>query len=92
LQFQQNRYLTFKRIDYTYLEKYLHSRGMNFTDMISLRWNDIFDDRIYYTCSKTKDNFQVKIIEPIQDILDFYKECPSNINYIEATTLLSDCL
>ena len=59
-----------------------YTRGMNFADMINLRWDSIIDERIYYTRSKTKGNFQVKIIRPVQEILDFYKMYPSNTNYL----------
>ena len=59
-----------------------YTRGMNFADMIHLTWGAISDERIYYTRSKTSHNFQVKIIQPVQEILDFYKEYPSNTNYI----------
>ncbi len=59
-----------------------YTRGMNFADMINLRWGNIIDGRIYYKRSKTKGNFQIKIIEPVQEILVFYKEYPSDTNYI----------
>jgi site-specific recombinase XerD len=59
-----------------------YTRGMNFADMMHLRWDNIMDERIYYTRSKTKGNFQVKIIKPVREILDFYKEYPSRTNYI----------
>ncbi len=59
-----------------------YTRGMNFADMIKLRWENIIDERIYYTRSKTKGNFQIKIIEPVKDILDGYKRYPSSTNYI----------
>lgn len=59
-----------------------YTRGMNFADMINLKWENISDGRIYYTRSKTKGNFQVKIIEPVQSILDYYREYPSKTNYI----------
>lgn len=37
-----------------------YTRGMNFADMMTLRWSDISEDRIYYTHSKTKKNFQME--------------------------------
>jgi integrase len=55
---------------------------MNFADMINLRWENIIDERIYYTRSKTKGNFQIKVIQPVQEILDFYKKYPSKTNFI----------
>ena len=43
-----------------------YSRGMNFADMMKLTWDNISDDKIYYTRSKTKTNFQIKILPPVQ--------------------------
>lgn len=59
-----------------------YTRGMNFADMLHLRWDNIIDDRIYYTRSKTKGNFQIKVIQPVQEMLEFYKEYPSMTDYI----------
>jgi integrase/recombinase XerD len=59
-----------------------YTRGMNFADMTHLTWDDIQGDRILYTRSKTKVNFQIKIIKPVKEILDFYMEYPSDTNYI----------
>jgi len=58
------------------------TRGMNFVDMLKLKWSDITDDRITYIRSKTGRLFIIKVIEPIQEILDYYKALPSNTNYI----------
>jgi len=51
-----------------------YTRGMNFTDMMKLRWSNISDDQIHYTRSKTKGNFIIKILPPVQKILDSYKD------------------
>jgi len=51
-----------------------YTRGMNFADMMKLTWKDIHEDRIFYTRSKTKGNFMVKILPPVREVLDFYKE------------------
>ena len=59
-----------------------YTRGMNFADMANLKWSDISDDRIYYTRSKTKGNFQIKILPPVQEILDYYKEKFSQTDYV----------
>ncbi len=59
-----------------------YTRGMNFADMLHLRWDNIIDSRIYYTRSKTKGNFQIKVIQPVQEMLDFYKEYPSMTDYL----------
>lgn len=59
-----------------------YTRGMNFADMITLRWNDVVDDRIYYTRSKTNKNFQIKILPPAQDVLRYYKAQNRKTNYV----------
>ncbi len=50
-----------------------YTRGMNFADMMKLKWTDITDDQIHYTRSKTKGNFIIKILSPVQKVLDYYK-------------------
>ncbi len=50
-----------------------YTRGMNFADMMKLKWTDITDDQIHYTRSKTKGNFIIKILPPVQKVLDYYK-------------------
>lgn len=59
-----------------------YTRGMNFADMATLKWSDISDDRIYYTRSKTKGNFQIKILPPVQEILNFYKGRRTPTDYV----------
>lgn len=59
-----------------------YTRGMNFADMATLKWNDISDDRIYYTRSKTKRNFQIKILPPVQEILNYYKGRSTPTDYV----------
>lgn len=50
-----------------------YTRGMNFADMMKLKWTDISDDQLHYTRSKTKGNFIIKILSPVQKVLDYYK-------------------
>mgnify|MGYP003643343727 CR=1 FL=1 len=59
-----------------------YTRGMNFADMATLKWSDISDDRIYYTRSKTKGNFQIKILPPVQEILNYYKGRSTPTDYV----------
>jgi integrase/recombinase XerD len=59
-----------------------YTRGMNFADMMTLKWSDIDDNRIYYTRSKTKRNFQIKILPPAQKILDYYEAQNRKNKYI----------
>lgn len=58
---------------YNYFMFSVYCRGMNFHDMMLLKWSDIRNNRIYYTRSKTKRQINLEIIEPVQHILDFYK-------------------
>lgn len=51
-----------------------YTRGMNFADMMRLRWEDISGDRIHYTRAKTGGNFTIKIMAPTRKILDFYSQ------------------
>ncbi|WP_299060092.1 site-specific integrase [uncultured Polaribacter sp.] len=49
------------------------TRGMNFIDMLLLSDTNISKDRVKYKRSKTGVNFSIKKLEPIQQILDYYK-------------------
>jgi integrase/recombinase XerD len=47
-----------------------YTRGMNFTDMMKLEWKQVTIKNIYYKRSKTKSDFTIKILPPIQEILE----------------------
>ena len=47
--------------------------GMNFVDMMKLRWDNIQRDRILYIRSKTKGRFSVKMLEPVMEVIAYYK-------------------
>jgi integrase/recombinase XerD len=49
-----------------------YTRGMNFIDMIKLKWADVVDGRIRYRRSKTKKYFNIRILPPVEQILDKY--------------------
>ncbi len=59
-----------------------YTRGMNFADMMKLKWSNITSDTIYYTRSKTKGNFRIKILPPVQEILEFYYEHSLGTEYV----------
>ncbi|MCG6191090.1 site-specific integrase [Maribellus maritimus] len=59
-----------------------YTRGMNFADMIKLRWKDVIDDQIYYTRSKTKTNFRIKTLPPVEEILDYYRNRKNGTDYV----------
>lgn len=47
--------------------------GINFTDLACLRWSDINNNRIQYVRQKTGGVFSIGIIEPLAEILNWYK-------------------
>ena len=59
-----------------------YTRGMNFFDAMKLRWENIVDDKIFYTRSKTKGRFIIKILKPVQDILNHYKNINPKTGYV----------
>ncbi|MHA7831939.1 MAG: tyrosine-type recombinase/integrase [Flagellimonas sp.] len=59
-----------------------YTRGMNFADMMKLKWKDIKGGNIYYTRSKTKGNFTIKILPPVQEILDYYLKNSLGTKYV----------
>lgn len=59
-----------------------YTGGMNFVDMLKLKWENISDNRIEYTRSKTKGNFSVEILEPVKEILDYYKTKLNFTSYV----------
>lgn len=63
---------------------------MNFADMMTLQWSDLNGDRIYYTRSKTKATFQIKILAPAQKILNYYKAQNRKTKYVFPILLKND--
>ncbi|WP_052591909.1 site-specific integrase [Aureispira sp. CCB-QB1] len=60
-----------------------YARGMNFIDMMLLRWEDISGERIYYKRSKTGKHFDIHINTKLQELLNFFKEnYPIETGYI----------
>lgn len=58
------------------------TRGMNFVDMMGLIWDNIQGDYIVYIRSKTKGRFTIKILPPVQDILNYYKLHYNQTSYV----------
>ena len=56
-----------------------YARGMNFADMMKLKWSDIAADKIAYKRSKTKNNFIIKILPPVKEILEYYDKIKNTI-------------
>ncbi len=58
-----------------------YNRGMNFVDMAFLKWDDIANNQLSYTRRKTKENFNIGLLEPTIEILNYYRSnypCSSN--------------
>lgn len=60
----------------------IYTRGMNFMDMMTLKWSNIQNNRIYYTRSKTKGAFNIEIMGNTQEILTFYKKQNRPTQYV----------
>ena len=58
------------------------TRGMNFIDMMMLRWADVNNDRITYIRAKTAKPYVIKILPPVREILDYYKGFNHGTSYI----------
>lgn len=55
---------------------------MNCTNIMKLEWKAIDDNKIFYTRSKTKGNFMIKILPPVREILDYYQENSLGTKYV----------
>ncbi|MEM9858236.1 MAG: site-specific integrase [Bacteroidota bacterium] len=59
-----------------------YTRGMNYNDIAKLTWANIADGRLNYVRSKNGKRFSIKILPPVQDILNLYKSFSSDNSYI----------
>ncbi|PKA97777.1 site-specific recombinase XerD [Flavobacteriaceae bacterium MAR_2009_75] len=59
-----------------------YTRGMNWTDEMLLEWSQIGRKKIFYTRSKSKGNFSIAILPPVQAILDYYEENSLDTKYV----------
>lgn len=57
-----------------------YAMGMSFKDMTTLKWFDIKGGRIHYKRAKTGKHFSIKILPPMQTILDYRLEDNKNDN------------
>jgi integrase/recombinase XerD len=55
-----------------------YCRGLNFTDLASLKWDNIKDGELNYFRAKTKEEFQFKLHPTAVQILDHYKNLEGN--------------
>mgnify|MGYP001165872782 CR=1 FL=1 len=51
-----------------------YCRGINFVDMAKLKWDNINGIRLNYTRQKGGKHFDLELLEPARQILDYYKE------------------
>ena len=56
--------------------------GMNFVDMMKLKWDNVQGDRILYIRSKTKGRFSVKMQEPVKKVIAYYKTQNRPTSYV----------
>lgn len=67
-----------------------YTGGMNFKDMMLLRWENIKDDRIVYQRAKTKQLFSIPICEPAQDVINYYKGLKNETGFVFPILLHED--
>ncbi len=65
-----------------YFKFSFYNRGMNFADMMKLKWTDVERKSINYRRSKTKGNFSIQILSPVQEILNFYASTSIGTKYV----------
>jgi len=56
--------------------------GTNFTDLAQLKWTNIQNDRLKYVRAKTNKPYDVGLLPPALDILQYYKKNNLNNEYI----------
>ena len=75
---------------YHYAMFSFYTRGMNFVDMMKLKWSDIQDGRIYYIRSKTKGHFNIEVTDKVLEILNYYKSQNRTTEYVFPILLKED--
>ncbi|WP_417363668.1 phage integrase SAM-like domain-containing protein [Galbibacter sp.] len=59
-----------------------YTRGMNFYDMMLLKWDNIKEGKIQYVRRKTKTAFTIEILNPVAEILAYYKAQKRPTDYV----------
>ena len=59
-----------------------YTRGMNFADQMSLEWSQIKGDKLSYVRSKTKGSFNITILPPVRDILNYFQDNSNGTKYV----------
>lgn len=55
-----------------------YCRGLNFTDLASLKWSNILDNELYYRRTKTKEEFRFGLHPKAIEIIAYYKRMEGN--------------
>lgn len=55
-----------------------YCRGLNFTDLARLKWENIVDGELHYTRAKTKEGFRFKMHPAAVEILSHYSTLEGN--------------
>lgn len=79
--FDETKYPNLAEAKRIFLFSY-YCRGMNYFDIMMLKWSSVSGDRITYIRSKTKGKFNINILQPVKEILDFYRNRPSTTDYV----------
>lgn len=51
-----------------------YNRGMTFSDIAKLQWSDVRDGLINYRRSESGKLYTINIVEPVAEILDYYRQ------------------
>ncbi|MFN8284538.1 MAG: site-specific integrase [Chitinophagales bacterium] len=51
-----------------------YCRGINFIDIALLKWSNIYQNQLSYVREKTKERFNLKLLLPAIEIVEYYKE------------------
>lgn len=65
--------------------------GLNFKDLMNLKWDNVIDDRIVYRRAKTNSLIKLPILQPTKAILEHYKSLSSNTKFIFPILLHDNC-
>lgn len=67
-----------------------YTRGMNFTDQMLLEWKQISGNKINYRRSKSKGSFNITILPPVEEILDYLSVNRIGTKYVFPILLKDD--
>lgn len=59
-----------------------YTRGMNYTDMMVLKWENVDSKTVSYIRNKTKGRFVITILPPVRQILDYYQQHALPTKYV----------